>query len=328
MTRMRPFLLDIDKNLNYCFVNVTEENLGHANFLERGVLEFDPNTECKIPMIDYQSSVTRSPASFIFHTAFCGSTLMSRALHSPPDIMALKEPNVLYKLSQASITIGDKVLNQYLDTCLAELSHPWTKNGQVIIKPTNSCNRIISSIVTQDNNDSVLLMYSSLEEFLVSCLKKMPASMTRINWMARHLLPGSDLERNCEIPRDTDFSIIEACVLVWFVSLEYFTKAIESMPNKEWLIIDYATLKRNPVPIIVTVGQHFKLADTHLNEASITEKLRYNSKDAGARFSRAKQQQANAVVQDTYGELIKLGLHWAETYVAKNISISNKFKSV
>lgn len=166
----KAYLLDIDADLNYCFVETTAEAIGHANFLARTQLEFDSASERRIHMGAFTSVHKRLPVNYIFHTAFCGSTLLSRALHNPPHVVSLKEPHVLFRLSEASLRLGDEYLAPHVNNVMAELSQPWTSDGQVVIKPTNSCNIIISNLVMSD--DKVLFLYSTLESFLISCLKK------------------------------------------------------------------------------------------------------------------------------------------------------------
>jgi hypothetical protein len=328
MQTFRPFLLDIDKNLNFCFVDTDADALGEANFIMRDGLRFKAGSERKIAMAGFKSAYRRLPASYVFHTAFCGSTLLCRALHSAPEIVSLKEPNVLMDLSLASTMLSKQQLSPYLETVLAELSQPWTEHGQVIIKPTNSCNRIVTDICRQSPDDRIVFMYSTLEEFLVSCLKKMPQAQVQLNLMARHLLPGSELEKACGIPRDTDFSIIEACVLVWHVSLEYFSRAIEMLPAGAWMAVRYRDLKREPLAVVRTVGNHCRLPDRLLSGDAVDAKLRADAKSNGKAYDSVKYRQTYDAVYAMYGGAIKQGVDWAEDYISRNARISGVFKDV
>lgn len=328
MNRTRPFLLDIDKNLNFCFVDASADSLGDANFIMRGGLSFAADSERKFAMSGFKSKFQRRPATYIFHTAFCGSTLLSRALHSAPDVVALKEPFVLLDLSKASTMMASGQLAPYLDTALAELTQPWAENGHVIIKPTNSCNRIVTEICRQSRDDRFVFMYSTLEEFLISCLKKMPQAQSQLNQMARHLLPGSQLQKACEIPPNTDFSIIEACVLVWYVSLEYFSSAIEMLPAASWMTVQYRDLKREPAAFARAVGRHCRLPESILSDDVLNAKLRDDAKSTGKAYDGLKYKQAYDTVQGMYGDAIKQGLAWAEDYISKNAHVSKEFKAV
>jgi hypothetical protein len=185
---------------------------------------------------------------------------------------------------------------------------------------------MVTEICMNSPDDRFVFMYSSLEEFLVSCLKKMPQAQVQLNLMARHLLPGSALEKACEIPRNIDFSIIEACVLVWYVSLEYFSRAIEMLPKESWVIIRYRDLKREPVSVAREVGRHCRLPEALLTDEMLNIKLRKDSKSPDKAYDGLKYQQAYDAVYATYGDAIKQGLEWAKQYVSVNARVSNLFE--
>lgn len=320
----RPFLLDIDNELNYRFVDATAEAIDRANFLQAENLEFEAASERLIPMVNFRPSMPRRPVNFIFHTAFCGSTLLSRALHHAPEHVSLKEPNVLFRLSEASLSLRSEVLSRHLDQAMSELSQPWTEGGRVLIKPTNSCNRIAERMTAP--GDKIVLLYSTLEEFMVSCLKKMPEAHTRLNWMARHLLPGSHLEHMLEVPRNVELNIIEACVLTWYVSLEYFSKLLSSSPADEVMVLRYQTLKQNPISAARSAGLHFGIPEAFLDPALLSGRLRDDAKTAGRPYDPERFRKASNYVYAEFGAAIEQGLRWADEYVAKAIPISNEFK--
>lgn len=304
----RQYLLDIDADLNYCFVETSAESIGRANFLDRSQLEYDSASEHRISMAKYSSPYTRMPVNFIFHTAFCGSTLLSRALHNPPNIVSLKEPHVLFRLSEASLKLSAESLAPHVHNVMAELSQPWASGGQVIIKPTNSCNRIISNLVMPD--DKVLFLYSTLESFLISCLKKMPESETRVDWMARHLLPGSSLERECGIPQKK-FNLLEACVLTWYVSLQYFSKAIRSNPEMSYKVLSYHELKDARSKHTNDVATHFQIPDSMQSSTLLESQLSHDSKAAGKTFDLEGHENHSEYIRVTYNDVIQNGLKWA-----------------
>ncbi len=320
----RPFLLDIDNELNYRFVDATVEAIDRANFLQAENLEFEPASERRVPMVDFQPSLPRRPVNLLFHTAFCGSTLLSRALHHAPEHVSLKEPKVLFRLSEASLSLRADVLQPHIDRAMAELSRPWSEGGQVLIKPTNSCNRIAERMLAP--GDRIVLLYSSLEEFLVSCLKKMPEAAVRLNWMARHLLPGSHLEQALEVPRNVELNIIEACVLTWYVSMEYFSRVLAAAPSDAVLILRYRVLKHDPVAAVCAAGRHFVVPDPLLDPSLLAGRLRDDAKAAGRPYDPERFRSASASVYSEYGSAIEKGLRWADEYVAKAISISTEFE--
>jgi hypothetical protein len=325
MNQQRPFLLDVDKAMNFCFVSASPESLGQANFLSRDILDFDSTSEHKIPMAEFRTAHQRKPANYIFHTAFCGSTLLSRALHAPPSSVALKEPHVLFRISEASLKLPDDALRPHLDNVLAEITQPWALGGRVVIKPTNSCNRLAPRMLDAGLDDRVLFMYSSLEEFLISCLKKLPEAETRVNWMARHLLPGSALERDCGIPR-RDFNLLEACVLSWCVSLQYFSEAIRSNPMLKFKVLAYRDFMAEPAQRAREVGLHFCIEEALLSPEFLQPRLGDNAKNAGTPFNREQHTTQTEIIRSTYGDAIQDALKWAEESIAPFANIHPIFQ--
>src|SRR5690606_3216228 len=113
-----------------------------------------------------------------------------------------------------------------LATVLALLGRSWTPGGRVLIKPTNQVNSLIGRILALQPDSAAILLYSSLEQFVVSCFEKLPLAETRIRWMAQHLLVGSELSARFGISPRHPFSLPEACVFTWYAQMERYAKAL------------------------------------------------------------------------------------------------------
>src|SRR5262245_45198175 len=80
----------------------------------------------------------QAPIHFIFHSAFCASTMLVRALDVPGSAMGISEPVILndmvgWRKRGASVQLHAKVM----DDSLAQLSRPWGSGEAVVIKPSN-----------------------------------------------------------------------------------------------------------------------------------------------------------------------------------------------
>jgi hypothetical protein len=64
------------------------------------------------------SGVEQAPMHFIFHTAFCGSTLLAKALTIPSVAEALREPDVLVNLANRLTRSDDAANRQRLELVL------------------------------------------------------------------------------------------------------------------------------------------------------------------------------------------------------------------
>ncbi|MGE0740776.1 MAG: hypothetical protein AB7O98_05475 [Hyphomonadaceae bacterium] len=109
----------------------------------------------------------KGPIHFIFHTAFCCSTLLTRALDQPGLSMGLKEPAVLVSFaeywSRSRRTPGAFA---GLETTLNLLSRPLTQGETQIVKPSNVANHIIPQFLHARPDAKALVLYSGLDAFL------------------------------------------------------------------------------------------------------------------------------------------------------------------
>ena len=121
---------------------------------------------------------TPAPIAWIQHIAFCGSTLLARALDVPGAGFALKEPFTLHRLAwirrrietgeAAGLGIDWERAHHAVCTLLART---WAPTERAVVKPTDSCNNIIEACLTLNAESRSLLMYSTLDDFVISTLK-------------------------------------------------------------------------------------------------------------------------------------------------------------
>ncbi|WP_455221857.1 hypothetical protein [Kaarinaea lacus] len=125
-------------------------------------------------------NIVWQPTSFIFHTAFCGSTLMSQALDALFHSLPLREPEVLGNLLvyQRSNTENNADHN-WVDQVLRLLSRPYVKNESVVVKANDYANPLMRTLTDTNYSIPMLFMYTPLSEFLAGCLK----AKNRLDWI-------------------------------------------------------------------------------------------------------------------------------------------------
>jgi hypothetical protein len=127
----------------------------------------------------------RAPLHFIFHSAFCCSTVLARAFDLPGVAMGLKEPVLLNDLVGWQHRGGTAAqIAPALDDGLALLARPFAAGEAVVIKPSNLVNGMAPAMLTMRPAARALLLYAPLRTYLGSIAKK---GMTGRLW-ARDLL--------------------------------------------------------------------------------------------------------------------------------------------
>ncbi|OYU13876.1 MAG: hypothetical protein CFE37_13850 [Alphaproteobacteria bacterium PA4] len=114
-----------------------------------------------------------APLHFIFHSAFCCSTVLARAFDVPGVAMGLKEPVLLNDLVGWQHRGGTAAqIAPVLDAALDLLARPFALGEAVIIKPSNVTNGLAPGMMTMRPEARGLLLHCPLRVYLASIVKK------------------------------------------------------------------------------------------------------------------------------------------------------------
>lgn len=310
------FPLEFDAaNDAFVLQQCTLASLGDAAFLDQRFV-VDRSGAVVLAATEVAEHVAPSSPAWLFHTAFCCSTLLARALHAPPAAVALKEPTMLLTLSTASLAPHDAA---WLDARIAHaaslLARPWSEGGRVLVKPTNQVNRLLPKLVALPGAPRAVLLYSSLREFLISCAKKLPAAETRIRWMAQHLLPGAMLQRALGVPANHPFNFVESCVLTWYAQVERYAQALAGPARERARTLDMDVLLARPEQCVRACASWLGLEHEGLAQRVAAEFSR-NSKHTEQPFDPAQRAREKQRVLERYGPLIDQAERWAADAIA------------
>jgi len=114
-----------------------------------------------------------APLHFIFHSAYCCSTLLARALDIPGTASALKEPQILNDLVGWRHRGADAArLGEVLGSALALLARPFEPGEAVVIKPSNVTNGLASAMLELRPESKAVLLHAPLPAFVASIARK------------------------------------------------------------------------------------------------------------------------------------------------------------
>ncbi|MDO9489366.1 MAG: hypothetical protein Q7J32_13410 [Sphingomonadaceae bacterium] len=114
-----------------------------------------------------------APIHFIFHSAFCCSTMLARAFDIPGKAMGLKEPLVLHDLVGWAHRGGTPPqVAAVLDDALALLARPFGSGESLVVKPSNLLNAMAPAMLTMRPEAHALLLYAPLRDYLNSIARK------------------------------------------------------------------------------------------------------------------------------------------------------------
>lgn len=183
------------------------------------------------------------PVAWLFHTSFCCSTLLAKALHDHPQTVVYREPLVLRRLADARHE--GRALGHWPVTCTNLLARPWTPGGRVIIKPTHASLNIAQALMNATPDSRALVLTSSLQDFLVSNIKKTAETQARIPALVEMALTAGEFHRRLPPQALSPPSLIAAAGLQWAAQRELLLDIAEqsgsnrvAVLDAEWLLAD------------------------------------------------------------------------------------------
>ncbi|NVD45449.1 hypothetical protein HUV48_10570 [Altererythrobacter sp. HHU K3-1] len=161
-----PHRLDLQEG-EVEFVRLPQSRFAEAGFL----FEYRPSHPSDTFRIAVDKlaafSVPHAPLHFIFHTAFCRSTLLSRALNIRGIAIGLSEPPII-----ADLASGGEATKGLIRPLLHLLARARPGGEAVFVKPTNHANRLIPQLLDAAPKAHAILMTNSLDPFLRSVRRR------------------------------------------------------------------------------------------------------------------------------------------------------------
>ena len=243
------------------FLAVEEKKLALAPFLD---IRFEPLAQGRFTVstkelldLEKMHNIRRPQSVFIFHHAFVCSTLLARCLNQIDAFFSLKEPWILRRLADIK-RVQDQRLsrNQWrrMFTCYMGLLAKTYRTGETpVIKVTNVANNLLGDMLRYQPGHKILYLYSDLESFLVSNLKKPPDTQIKMPGLATAFLSDGDFaQRFPQFSDVTRLSFLQVCAVIWLVSLYNFQRSagkynqadVKTLEMKDFLADMGGNLKR------------------------------------------------------------------------------------
>ena len=201
----------------------------------------------------------RAPIHFIFHTSFCCSTLVARALDVPGKTAVLKEPDVLINLANRIIRSDDQANRQRFELVLRLLERPFEPNETIIVKPTNFANRLVDLFLAARPASRAVLLYSDVETFLRSLLKRGMFGRIFGRRLFTQLSGWSPLEFGFSSSQLLEQTDVQISALAWLMQIHHFDAIARAFGPDRTMVLDSPSLLANPAAAIGKAQSLFDL---------------------------------------------------------------------
>lgn len=264
----------------------------------------------------------RASVHFIFHSAFCASTLLTKVL-GHGGVSSLSEPQVLNDLigalrrGKSSVDIAKR-----LDASLGLLARPEPGKMAVLIKPSNLVNHLAHAMLALRPEAKAVFLYAPLRIFLGSVARK--GLWCRL-WVRELLEYQTDLGMikfgfsAKDYLRLTD---LQVAAIGWLAQYQLFRELESHYGAARLYFIDSETLTQQSDKTLDAVCTHFGLWPDAMQRAAVLSSpdLKQHSK-FGHAFSSETRLQEGAVAEASYADEIGKVEEWARA-VARSAGIA------
>ncbi|MEH6827201.1 hypothetical protein [Parasphingorhabdus sp.] len=266
-----------------------------------------------------QMPLPAAPVHFIFHSAYCCSTMLARAFDIPGVSMGLKEPVILNDMIGWRRRGADnQKLAAVLDKSLDLLARPMGDDRAVIIKPSNICTPLAIPALKLRPESRALLLYAPLESYLQSIVKK---EMWGRIWV-RDVLLGTLKDGYAvggfspeELLRLTD---LQVAAIGWLSQHAAFAKIVATIGSDRVKTLDSDSfLVRQRETMMALNG----LFDLGMDHATITENVngpafkshsKLDQAKRGEIFDATARQEEQNRMAELHGAEIDMVAQWAK----------------
>lgn len=305
------------------FLPVSRDAMRKAHSLSRQALGTDregipvPLAELLPLLSDTGRSLEKEPPRFIFHTAFCSSTFLSRCLDADGVCFGLREPQLLLDAANAkrlqwrspTTGLGHEELARLALILLRKHAAPGEK---LVIKPINSVNNIVTELMQMSGRGKALMLYTDARNFLLSTLKKGEPAKHTVRSMfdlVRCDFPQLERLRLSDTIHLTDLKVI---MTLWRLQLEQANSLLQYFAPRDRMASVYGErLVAEPSATLHAANRFLELGiPAERLDAIIGEHRKDDAKVEGAGFSADRRRQAYRKVEEFFGEELDNGLQW------------------
>lgn len=305
--------------LNLTSVFVRREDHGELMFLsdEHYKDQFSKVTFPANEIATHIGEARQSPIHFIFHTSFCCSTLMLKALDIPGRAFGLQEPDVLINLANRFIRSDDSSNRERLRLVLRLLARPFEPGESMIVKPTNFANRLAMPVLEVSPESRAVLLYSDARTLLRSILKR---GMWGRIW-GRKLFQSTSLWTSLNFGFSPEEAFVltdlQALALGWLMQMHQFGELARRVGERV-TIVDSADFLADPARTLLSVSRLFEL---DLDQSEIDDVVNgptfaHHSKFSGRGYGQAERTADHSAAEAAHHEELEMVVKWVETVAA------------
>ena len=297
------------------FVRLDREGHRKATFL---IDEYLPSASSPVVlarnMVGPAARAVEAPIHFLFHSAFCCSTLMARAFDQDGWAMGLKEPVILNDLvgwHRRGASRDD--LKSPLDDVLALLGRGFSQGEAVIVKPSNIVNRLAGPILEARPAARALLMYAPLRTFLASVAKKGMWGRLWVRGLFIGLMKDGLVDLGFDAEQFFGQTDLQIGAMGWLAQHALFHQSVERFGPSRVRTLDSETLLADPAAVLARLASFYDLPAGSEHMQSVADGPIFSSHSkTGTAFDASSRADEYRLANAHHADEIEKVALWAE----------------
>jgi hypothetical protein len=259
-----------------------------------------------------------APLHFIFHSAYCCSTVLARAVDIDGVSMGLKEPLILNDIVGWRRRGADpRQLGAILDAILTLLARPFAPGESVVVKPSNVLNSIAPILLGLRPQSKAILLHAPLPDFLRSIARK---GLWGRRWV-RELFIGQLRDGMVDLglgeQNYLDLTDLQVAAAGWLAQHDVFARLVERFGADRVRTLDSAALMARPGEAMARLSDLFGLGlDGQAIEQVLAGPAFTSHSKSNAGFSAADRLAEQRDAAETHADEIDKVVVWTEAVAA------------
>lgn len=269
-----------------------------------------------------------APVHFIFHSAFCCSTLLARAFDIEGISMGLKEPVILNDISGWRRRGGQPhQVAEVLDHALTLLARPFTPGEAVIIKPSNVVSAYSPAMLAMRTEARALLLHAPLPVFLGSVARKGMWGRLWVRELMVKLIADDLIDLGFSGDDYLGLTDLQAAAVGWLAQHALFHRLVERFGAERVRTLGSETLLARPAEAVAALARLYNLRlDADAVAAVATGPAFMRHSKFGQEFDREARAAERRDLEAAHSDEIAKVAVWAEA-VAANVGVSMDLKA-
>jgi hypothetical protein len=242
--------------------------------------------------------------AIIWHTAFCCSTLLAKALDLPGRNLSLCEPQILVYAAEAKRAglLARAPLVSAPQLTFHLLSRGFASDERVTIKPAPAANTLLREAATQTSGP-MLVLYSDCRSFLISVYKLGEQGRKYVRTAFIYLLGDERAETQWPMPKILALTDLELAAMVWHMQMAELLRAWPLLTPGRIASLDCDAFLETPVETLCRVDEFLSLGlgRQHLRKVVAGPLFRHNAKTGEEQFDTLRRKNEQDQIGRTIG---------------------------